>query len=80
VRFLRFILIGLALYTVSWIGAFALINAFDSGFWRQCAYYLMLAWTFEGLERVAFTWLVSLGFFGIGLCGVFLFGRGRRKA
>lgn len=79
-RFLRFILIVIPIYAVSWIGAFALINGFDQSFWRQCAHYFMLAWTFDGLERVVFTWLISLGFFGIGLCGLYMLRRGRKKA
>ena len=78
-RFLRFSLIGLLLYFLSWVGAFAVVNGIGQGFWSQCVRYFQLAWTFDGLERVIFTWLVSLGFFGIGLVGLVVLRRSGRK-
>jgi hypothetical protein len=69
-RLLRYVLAVGAIYAISWIAAYVIMNGFHQGFWSQCFQYFVLAWTFEGLERVVFTWLFSLGLFAVGF-GVF---------
>ena len=78
-RFLRYILIAGIIYVISWIGAYVIMNGFHEGFWSLCFRYFVLAWTFDGLERVAFTWLFSLGFFTAGFGGYLHLQRSRKK-
>jgi hypothetical protein len=72
VRILKYVLIAVVIYAISWVGAYVFINGIDQEFWGLCYQYFVLAWTFDGLERVGFTWMFSLAFFAVGF-GAFLF-------
>lgn len=64
------ILIFLLMYLVSWAFSFVVING-DFNF-KYMVEYFALAWTFDGLMRPTYTWILSLVIF-LPMLGVSLY-------
>jgi hypothetical protein len=52
-------------------------NRLGADFWNLWVQYFVLAWTFDGHERVGFTWWFKLGIFAVGFGGLLVLVRAR---
>ena len=81
-RALRYALLLLGVYMLSWTAAYLLVMVLRGGGWDFGHYfeYLILAWTFRGGELPTFIWFFSLaGFLIVGTLTVVFMWRNEKR-